>query len=528
MQFKKFKLPMGDLVFSVLFTVLFFLALFYWFEAWWMSNDDIGMSMRAHGYGNSAQPSPMLIFSNVLWGYIVGFIPDIDGIFGYSIATITVLMVTFAAVEFAILKSGFGYMFAAVFAVLIFTRVALFQHFTINSGLLMVTASYFFVLYSCQKNNAVLLFGLLFSCLSFILRWNEFIFILIISIPFFPWKLLRFDPQFRIACAFLLSFVCVSLLINSQAYNKDDWREFSEYQKVRVKYIDYGAGDTLLKRDDILQKHQYSQNDIRLISSWFSVYPKIADPSRLTAMLDDLGEARFADGGFERASYAIEVLMDSKVLPVLAAGVAMAVILPSLQIYLSWLLFISIILTLGVLGRPGILWVYIPALSFLAIAPLMPGSLNSLSRRRLAFFVVSLAATWNFYVVKNESAEYTENAHVVYENFIGRPQRAFVAWADSFPYEKIYPVFSRRHNDKFIIYALASSTLAPTSVAYKEEAAGRGFISRFNSIEGVEVIARAEFIELMPKFCEEHFRGVFRLISTIQYESFSVSRIACY
>lgn len=71
----------------------FVLTLCFFFEPRWETNDDVGMSMVAHGYGIAAIGSPNLIFSNVVWGYLVRLIPQIDGVLGYSVVTIGVLVI---------------------------------------------------------------------------------------------------------------------------------------------------------------------------------------------------------------------------------------------------------------------------------------------------------------------------------------------------------------------------------------------------------------------------------------------------
>lgn len=43
--------------------------------------------------GLAAYGSSHLIFSNVLWGYLVRAIPAINGVLGYSLATMGVLLV---------------------------------------------------------------------------------------------------------------------------------------------------------------------------------------------------------------------------------------------------------------------------------------------------------------------------------------------------------------------------------------------------------------------------------------------------
>jgi hypothetical protein len=53
-------------------------------EPIWETNDDVQLSMIAHGYGVVTTGSPKLVFSNVLWGYVIRSIPEINGTLGYS------------------------------------------------------------------------------------------------------------------------------------------------------------------------------------------------------------------------------------------------------------------------------------------------------------------------------------------------------------------------------------------------------------------------------------------------------------
>lgn len=63
--------------FFVAMVFVFILCIF--FEPRWVTNDDVGMSMVAHGYGIAAVDMPNLVFSNVIWGYLVRVIPQING-----------------------------------------------------------------------------------------------------------------------------------------------------------------------------------------------------------------------------------------------------------------------------------------------------------------------------------------------------------------------------------------------------------------------------------------------------------------
>jgi hypothetical protein len=56
-----------------------------------MTNDDVGMAMRAHGFGGFATGTPFLQWGNIVWGIFVHNMPSAFGIHGYSIATYLVL-----------------------------------------------------------------------------------------------------------------------------------------------------------------------------------------------------------------------------------------------------------------------------------------------------------------------------------------------------------------------------------------------------------------------------------------------------
>ena len=51
------------------------------------TNDDVHLSMIAHGYGIATGGSPRLVYSNVLWGYFIRLVPEIWGVPGYSLIT---------------------------------------------------------------------------------------------------------------------------------------------------------------------------------------------------------------------------------------------------------------------------------------------------------------------------------------------------------------------------------------------------------------------------------------------------------
>lgn len=69
------KLLKQKLALSCLFSLFIVSALCFSFFPRWETNDDVFMSMIAHGFGAMEKGSPSLFFSNVLRGYIVRAIP---------------------------------------------------------------------------------------------------------------------------------------------------------------------------------------------------------------------------------------------------------------------------------------------------------------------------------------------------------------------------------------------------------------------------------------------------------------------
>ncbi len=167
----KFWLIVGSLAIAAAFV----LSLCLVFEARWETNDDVAMSMVAHGYGVAAFGTPNLIFSNVLWGYLVRAIPQIGAILGYSIATLCVLITVGTVLLFGLYRLGAGYIASLSMLALLLVRPVLFPQFTINAGLLLVGAIICCHLFARQDNRQALLLGCLLAFSSYLVRSNEFL-----------------------------------------------------------------------------------------------------------------------------------------------------------------------------------------------------------------------------------------------------------------------------------------------------------------------------------------------------------------
>ncbi len=161
--------------FCLLTSVGIFLLIYAIFEPRWETNDDIAMSMVAHGYGIAAQASPNLVFSNTVWGEIIQLIPEINGLTGYSIATLVVLLTSACAILFFLRALGAGILISTAAISLIILRTAVFPQFTINSGLLTCASVLALLDYNkSHKKTSLILFGAL-GYFGYLIRFEEFL-----------------------------------------------------------------------------------------------------------------------------------------------------------------------------------------------------------------------------------------------------------------------------------------------------------------------------------------------------------------
>ena len=176
------------IVVSFSISALIVTLLCFAFQPQWNTNDDIAMSMVAHGYGLAAYGSPNLVFSNVIWGYLVRTIPEINSVLGYSIATLSMIVLVGTALIYGLLSLNVNLITTLALAVLLLTRPVLFPQFTINSGLLMVAAVICWQLYPIKQHKLPLLAGCMLAYLSYLIRSRETLLILILALPLIDWR----------------------------------------------------------------------------------------------------------------------------------------------------------------------------------------------------------------------------------------------------------------------------------------------------------------------------------------------------
>ena len=498
------------------------------FDPRWGSNDDVAMSMIAHGYGITAYGSPHLIYSNVLWGYLVRAIPVIHGVLGYSLATLAVLLVIGWAILYFLIRLGAGYLLGLLAVALIIARPTLFPQFTINAGLLTVAAVIGWQVHARFGGIGSLVAACLLAFFGYLIRDTEFLLVFGVALPFLPWRALRERRQMQIAFLLLSVAIASAAAFDRWSYSGPEWPQFLEFNSARVPFTDYGVNRHLKHHPEILARHGYSQNDVDLFSDWFFVDSKIANPKPLNTMFAELGPLHMQEGSIQSGFAAIKALNDPTLLPLLLSAPLLLVLMPRWSVALAWMLCMAALFAIGVMGRPGILRVYIPLVSLLLVTPLVVGTYKEGARKWMAALILFAACMGNAYVFIPHALISTQAIQQIRRDIHGLPAGPIVSWGQSFPFELAFPVLANDLDFRSIrFYGLDTFTVAPFSVANIEQQAGRGMLERLRTAAGIPIIASPKRIEMLRVYCKEHMNGQLREFTTYQTSWLSVQQVWC-
>lgn len=510
---------------ALLVATSFVLLLCNFFEPTWETNDDVAMSMVAHGYGIAAESSPNLVFSNVVWGYMVLAIPESFGILGYSVATFAVLVVVGAVIIYVLYQLGAGLVGAVLVMALILVRPLLFPQFTVNAGLLMLVAIMCWHLYLQQNDQRVLWLGCLLAYMSYLVRSHECLLVLMVAVPLLSWRQLWLRSLARVAFLVMMLAITMSAIMDYQVYQEAQWDNYRSTAPVRAM-IDFGKLELLGDHPDLMERYGYSVNDINLLKKWFVVDPHILQVETLQNMLNELGALPEKKHALTNAFLGVETFFHPTLLMSVLAAALSAMLRPGWRVISCWCLCFLAIFLLGFLGRPGVLRIYLPLVSLLLIAPFMAGRVTAYGRWIPVIIFGACFISMSDVLFEAKTSQTVKEK--IRQDLTGFPHDTVIAWAEAFPFEAVYPVFmSTTSIVPYRFYGLGGFTHAPFSVAYADQQSGRGMLGQLVEDKGVFIVAKADVYKFLDVYCKEHFQGKLHEISSRQYGFIMVSQRQC-
>jgi hypothetical protein len=516
-----------DLIVALLLSTAFVILLCLIFDPRWETNDDVAMSMVAHGYGIAAYGSPRLIFSNVVWGGIVRSLPVIDGLLGYSIATLLSLTIAAAATTYFLLRSGAGAIVSSLVLVFVFMRPVLFPQFTVTAGLLTVAMLSGFYAYERDGSPLNLIAACCLGFLAYLIRALEFALVIAVALPLLPWHKLISSRAAWISAGGLAILIMAATAIDAHFYSAPTWQAFGETNLARAPFTDFREMDLVLRRPDLLQRYGLSENDIRLLGNWFFVDPRLSDPKLLRALLNEISVQDSFKEAFACGLGAISLTVEPALLPLMLTGAFLLLVFINPRIALAWLICLTSIFAIGAAGRAGVVRVYVPLFTLLIViscARFMPQT------RWRHFAVVSALLVGALVNASQLWSEATESDRKVRQATAERffSKQSILIWGASFPFESAFSVFTRRENvQNTRIYGLGVFTLAPFSVASEDERTNRGLLARLRSEAGVPLIATSYYESLLDTYCDEHYGTRLRLTASAKTSLWEIKNASC-
>lgn len=505
------------------------IALCVAYEPRFETNDDVAMSMIAHGYGDAAYGSPLVIYSNVLWGYLIRATPTIGGVLGYSVATFAVLMVAGWAIAHFLSGLGAGFLSAFLAASLVLFGPTLLPQFTINAGLLTVAAVVGWKLYALRGGIGTLGASCMLVFVGYLVRDHECALVLAVASPLFPWRVLRERREAQIAFLMLAVAIAGAMAVNHLSYSGPEWKRYFEVKKALTSIAAWGYGEDLKQHPEILTRHGYTKNDIELIENAFWVDPQISDPEPLSAMMAQLDSDRTQHTSIAKGIADLRVLIDPRLLPLMLAALVLLILKPQWSVAFSWALCISAVIVFAVLGRPSIVRIYIPLASLLLLAPLASSQPSGRFRRWLT--VITICGGWlvNAYVLMPQGSESTRRVQEFQRDFRGVPAGTIVNWANSIHHEFPFALLATDPSVRAIrLYDISAFAFAPFSVAAAEQAAGRGLKEKLQTAEGIAMFTPYSYLwKQLQVYCLEHLGSQLQGEFTFKSPSISVQQVRC-
>lgn len=358
---------------SFLVILISFLLFYLNLVPTWLTNDDVGMSMRTHGYGSFIDKElPVLIFSSPIWGWLVKHIPAVGGVWGYTWGAIFTLFFTSWFLLFCLLRNGHGFIFSCCLIILIYALPMISPQFTLNSGLACMAAFLSIVSYENEKRKIYLVLFLLFSFVGYLIRANEFLFVVAVTAVLFPWRLLVKDKQLLITCSVLIFSLSAFYMIAVTSMSSDKWKGFKDLKYYRILFTDYHVGNNLAEQQELLDLHGYSTNDLELLKRFFFVDPTLADPDRLKYLLKDVNKNPISFSNIKEGLNNIgKILGNDKIRIFVVLGLLLAIGLLQKRLLLAYFILFGLICFFGIAGRSGQFRVYYSTFCLLAVLPLI-------------------------------------------------------------------------------------------------------------------------------------------------------------
>ena len=513
-------------IINLLIVIAIFYVLLSIYTPIFETNDDSGMSMIAHGYGLSMHSSPYIMFSNIVYGYIVTNLPMVNGIYPYSYMTFFALFVVCYSLLMCFDKLQVNKFYTIVLICIIFTRAIAMPQFTVNAGLLAIASLIAMIVYANTKVFRYAILGAVLAFYSYLIRNQEFYFVYIVGLPF----LLNKNLLNKNILYLTLIFICCCIgaeYLNAIAYHSVEFNNYNALAKVRAQFNDFGASEYFINRPEILAKYDYTANDMILLRRFIFADPILANPTRMAELLSNFKLTSRITDNLPLALQAIKSIYDDSFkLLIIVAIFGMVFSKSKLRLIAAWIIFVVLIGLVGLLGRPSVLRVYYPIVVLLTLLPFI----NCYKNRMILFigacFILVLCVLVGRDIYQSNQLRKTR-ADLAYSDFNKLGSLLYYVQGASLPYEYIYLPLRANISSSVKLYAFGSAYYLPNTVSNEYAFSAQSFGHSFESSLPINVIMSEQHFDSTEKYCQEHYHKHLNYLSTQQLNTFTIYQIVC-
>jgi hypothetical protein len=482
----------------------------------WDSNDDVHMAMITHGYGIVSAPSPDVVYSNVIWGWLAMQLGTHSGVEGYTLLMYAALLGSAAAIAYALYRNRIPGLAGAALLLAMYLHTLLEPQFTVAAGYAALAGIALLMSLREGERRWTAACSVLFLVLAGLLRLQELLFVGLVSAPFLAWWLYRQrgNGGWRTPAAVLLgSLVLVAgcKLVDMQHYSGPEWTRFKQMNQLRRPFTDYGMARYLQSRPELLAGTGMSQNDIDMLGSWFFLDDKVYNPASLEALQAKVSRADFMQFNLGRYDSLGGPLGESQIRLLLALMLVAALACAERRAAACGVLvFLCATGTFLLLGRAGVVRVYPAPLAAVALLCLLEYDVRRARFLALLGLVAAGFAVfsgWHFF-----------RAHAVDEQRVRAVRKAVCAipgdalqigwgetegFTDRFIYTPTAPPGGRC---PLTLYLIGVMELYPGNLDQLHRfTGGPDFIPALLAGQRFTVLTSDDRLELLRRYLQEHY-----------------------
>ena len=500
----------------------------------WRSNDDVSMSLISAGGGIAAAPSPRLVLTNVVWGWLIYITPSIGHIRPYTLFTYLGLILSYVVLAGCFLRRRVDHLFAAIVLLFLFAPTLVFPQFSLVAGDLAVAG---LVLLCLSLEQGSLRGGIAACCLvvlSGLVRADETALVVIAAAPLcFGYVKTGYASPLRrrwLALAGVTALVFVGFqLFDWWDFSRGDWAEFGSTYSLRTQFTDFKLGRYFLLHPDKLDGTGFSTSDMHLFANWFYADTQVFTPSRLAVLMQRLPLWERLSLNLDFYREALQPLFDAQFHTLLALlGLAALLHRRRWQLLGSVCVLAGLMFLLLLSGRAQVTRIYLPAgAALLALAVLEMELKPRLLRFGLAVLALAVSIPVLHQLYLRDKVEERESARVQAVT-CGLPHdQMFIVWGSDYPFPAEYPPFGDSHRIcPLHFYSFGEYSLAPYALDHLHQyTGGKDFVPAMLSGQSFEFIANGMMLKLLKVYFEQHYSVDLRITPVRHGGHFAVFRV---